>query len=686
MPEWACTNYGGGLGCSSGYYYTYYTTTITITYSGIGSDNVNITNNENRVYQRDTNGFGNWVTYSTGTAPGYVDTKLRTIIQNIPGYTKKWNTASNGTGTTYTSGQTIRLTASITLYSISTINTYTVTWNYAGGSGTPPSTTVTYNTILSLPTTPTKTGFTFDSWNTLANYTGTKYTENFTYNYDSNITLYANWTYTIKYYDNTTEITGLTPTTITSNISCTLPTPTKTGYIFNAWYTDLALNNPALASPFIWTYTTSPTSFYAKWTYTIKYYDNTTEITGLTPTTINSNISCTLPTPTKTGYTFNAWYTDLDLNNPAPASPFIWTYTTSPKSFYAKYTINTYTVTWDYVEGSGTPPSTTVTYLTTLPIPSTPARPGYTFNSWNTLSNYTGTKYTINFTYNYDSNITLYAKWDPNAYTITYYDNTKVITGLTPTTVNYYSQYIQPSMPSKTGYTSTIYWYFNSDLTGTVRLTGNGYTYTYTNHISLYAKYIANTNTVTWNYVGGSGTLTSSTVTYDATITLPTPAPTKTNYTFNGWYTDSTYTSAIPSTWTSLVDTTFYAKWTLNSFNLTFNTNSIGGANKTTNNILGTSIISPTPKAVGYTFNGWYNATSGGTLIVNAGASYTMPASDTTLYAQWTLKTGVKFSDLRDTFSISTTPISIRNSQTYISKTPGTITKLSDFKGKGPNI
>lgn len=48
------------------------------------------------------------------------------------------------------------------------------------------------------------------------------------------------------------------------------------------------------------------------------------------------------------------------------------------------------------------------------------------------------------------------------------------------------------------------------------------------------------------------------------------------------------------------------------------------------------STTAPTPTRSGYTFNGWYNASSGGSLIVNAGSSYT-PTSNITLYAQWTI-------------------------------------------------
>ena len=48
------------------------------------------------------------------------------------------------------------------------------------------------------------------------------------------------------------------------------------------------------------------------------------------------------------------------------------------------------------------------------------------------------------------------------------------------------------------------------------------------------------------------------------------------------------------------------------------------------------STTAPTPTRSGYTFNGWYNSSSGGSLIVNAGSSYT-PTSNITLYAQWTV-------------------------------------------------
>lgn len=74
----------------------------------------------------------------------------------------------------------------------------------------------------------------------------------------------------------------------------------------------------------------------------------------------------------------------------------------------------------------------------------------------------------------------------------------------------------------------------------------------------------------------------------------------------------------------------------LSNYTVTWNAN--GGSVSPTSSTVspGGSVTAPTPTRSGYTFNGWYNASSGGSLIVNAGNSYT-PSSSITLYAQWSL-------------------------------------------------
>lgn len=74
----------------------------------------------------------------------------------------------------------------------------------------------------------------------------------------------------------------------------------------------------------------------------------------------------------------------------------------------------------------------------------------------------------------------------------------------------------------------------------------------------------------------------------------------------------------------------------LSNYTVTWNAN--GGTVSPTSSTVtpGSSVTAPTPTYSGYTFNGWYNASSGGSLIVNAGGSYT-PSASITLYARWTV-------------------------------------------------
>ena len=70
----------------------------------------------------------------------------------------------------------------------------------------------------------------------------------------------------------------------------------------------------------------------------------------------------------------------------------------------------------------------------------------------------------------------------------------------------------------------------------------------------------------------------------------------------------------------------------LPTYTVTYDAN--GGSCSTTSENA-SSVALPTPTRDGYTFNGWYTAATGGTLVGAAGDSYT-PSADITLYAQWT--------------------------------------------------
>ena len=147
--------------------------------------------------------------------------------------------------------------------------------------------------------------------------------------------------------------------------------------------------------------------------------------------------------------------------------------------------------------------------------------------------------------------------------------------------------------------------------------------------------------TIAFDANGGSCATSTKTIDCgDAIGTLPTP--TRTYYTFDGWYTASSSGTKVSESTTFAAATTLYAQWTRNTCTITFNANggscSTGSKKINCGDTIGTL---PTPTRTYYTFNGWYTATSGGTKI-NTSTTF---ASSTTVYAQWSSKGYGSWSD-----------------------------------------
>lgn len=135
--------------------------------------------------------------------------------------------------------------------------------------------------------------------------------------------------------------------------------------------------------------------------------------------------------------------------------------------------------------------------------------------------------------------------------------------------------------------------------------------------------------------------------TYGTATTLK--SATKDGYTFGGWFGNPECTgvalSSIGATSIS-ADITLYAKWTVNNYDLTWDTNGgsdlvcTGSCTEGTT-AYGTTIVAPSdPTLSNYTFDGWKTNNDG----TGTAAAATMPAADATYYAAWkqtvTLKTG----------------------------------------------
>ena len=155
--------------------------------------------------------------------------------------------------------------------------------------------------------------------------------------------------------------------------------------------------------------------------YTINYkLEGGKFIDSATTTSYNAYTSFALPEPTKEGYDFAGWYTQ-DYTGSITETLFGNAGETqtinADTTLYAKWTPNTYTITFDANGGSGEMDSQSFTYDAAQNLTANKfTRSGYTFAGWNTSSEGTGTSYANsasikNLTDEPNGNITLYAQW-----------------------------------------------------------------------------------------------------------------------------------------------------------------------------------------------------------------------------------------------------------------------------------
>lgn len=520
------------------------------------------------------------ITKEYNTALGTLPTCTRT------GYTfLGWYTASSG-GTKIST--TTVVTKDITYYAQWSINSYTLTFNPNGGTVTPTSKNLEYNSAYGTLPTPIRASdaqytYTFAGWYTAA--TGGTQVTAATKMAAKDTTVYAHWTsntrsYTVS-YQTTYGTLNRTSQSVAYNSkgSCTLTMPDNTAeftYTFVGWYTaangggtkvgsELTLETPAIKGT---------VTYYAYVTRSTKSYTHTFNANGggtVSPATITKAYNTalgTLPTVSRTGYTFVGWFDTSAASGGTQATTT--TKVTGTKTWYARWSINSYTFTFDK-NGGNTPSATTITkeYNTaigTLPTCTRSADNTYTyaFAGWfDTSISSGGTQLTT--TTKVTSNKTWYARW----------------------------------------------------------------TSTYKNY------------TVTWDGNGGTPSKSSSSFHYnDALGTLPTA--TRTGYTFKGWSTSKTGTVNVSTTTKVTANVTYYAVWTINSYTWTFDAN--GGTGDTTKTLNYNATLSTLPTASraptaanNYTFAGWFDtdASTGGTQLTTS----TKCTGNKTWYARWTAST-----------------------------------------------
>ena len=445
-------------------------------------------------------------TITKPTDPTKKDCKFEGWYQNAACTGEKWNF------------DTDTVTADITLYAKWTENTtpptpttkYTVTFVVDGS--TVSSQEVESGEKATKPTDPTKSGYTFDGWYQNENFTGEKWNFN-TDTVTGNITLYAKW------IANTTPPTPTTKHTVTfvvdgstvssqeveSDEKATEPTLTQDGFTLDGWYQNAACTGEK------WDFSTEVTknmTLYAKWT------ENNTE--DPTPTTkytvtfdsqggssipsqeVEKDKQATKPTnPTRTGFTFNDWYTDKDCTQTYNFNTLV----TKSFTLYAKWTENKttppvepvdpvkptqpttkyYTVTFDSNGGTEIA-NQTVSYGRTATMPKNPTKNGYEFLGWFADKEF-------NEIYRFSTPVikdtTIYAKWKSNgtaeSYIVTFDSNGG--SKITSQTIETGKTATMPKNPTKSGY-EFLGWFADDNFDKVYR-----FSTPVTEDITIYAKW-----------------------------------------------------------------------------------------------------------------------------------------------------------------------------------------------------
>lgn len=557
------------------------------------------------------------------------------------GHTCKWNTKSDGSGTSYSSGYAnYSANSNITLYAICSANSYKVLLDNQGATTAGTSNvSVTYGKNISNITVPAKeykvtlvydstkteekkVKLTFGGYYSETNGKGIQYINASgsgvkAYDKASNTTLYAKW----------------------NSASITLPTPSKTGYTFDGWYTQSSGGTKVSN-----TYTPAGNvTLYAHWTnvnYTLTInpnggiWNNTTSNSTKTGTT-NSKLSIANPTPKGYTVSFNS-NGGNNVNSITSQRTFTnWSLSGSGSISGTTYTFGSgnATLTANYNNGSITLPSAT--------------KAGHKFKGW--YSNGCGTTFIGNAgeSYTPTSNVTLKACYSYYAYILDVYPNGGTWNGTTEKTRIEPLANPKPSIYGNTNYTGKI----GSTIDIPNPIPPSGYTVSFNTNGGSSISSITSTKSFNgWNN-SSPGTFSGTTYTYgegSGYITanyknnsVNLPKPTKSGYTFGGWYTASSGGTKVNNTYTPTENITLYAHWSANSYRLSFDANGCG--------TLGVSYVTATvgktygdaddgdglpsiALTTGKKFDGWYTSSSGGNKITNS-TTVTASSDNGTLYA-----------------------------------------------------
>jgi uncharacterized repeat protein (TIGR02543 family) len=608
--------------------------------------------------------------YSTDTF-FYDGTKpLKTTPPTRDGYTfVEWTTAADGTGLkfpynhavntlTTTQGDTVELFAQWEA------NKYTVTFDLNGGTGVAlPPLEVTFDDYppdLPAENLPARgghdfMGFYYDVDNDYyAPITGKA---SRIWEIPNDATLFAKWvpySFNINLYRNGGDGGATTATKEVGQVPAQITNlPTKPGHTFTG-YADvsgvLVFDRDGVIIPNATGYTDSSSVWldedakgiilWAQWkpnSYTIRFNGNESSAGSMSNQDFvrGTYQYLTLNSFEKTGYHFSGWNTSADgTGSYSFANGQSLNLVTEPDAvieLYAQWIPITYTVRFESYGGSGTMPFQPHTYDSAQALTANAfTREHYTFTGWrfgNTPTYFTDGQSVINLSAEQGAEVTLYARWTPVEYSITYFnvepdenhaDN--------PSSYNIETADIELQNPTRDGYR------FVGWNEGSAIAKGSYGDKTFTaDWIRIY--------TVNFYENGYDNSVILSTVQAEVgSVISPFPAlPVRYGYDFTEWNTQPDGSGELVSESTAVTsNTAVYAVWERSRFDVLVESDGTG-ASGSGNYAYGDTVSISAGARSGWRFTGW--TSSDGVVFAstsNANTTFVMPGNNVTVTANFT--------------------------------------------------
>ena len=433
--------------------------------------------------------------------------------------------------------------------------------------------------------------------------------------------VYTPITYTIT-YNNTKGVAHSNPTRYTvESATITLSNISAKGYEFDGWFDANGNQVTEIANGSI-----GDIVLYARWTaikYNITYMydadigDYADENKNPAYYTIEDDFDFIALVNKTHGYTFNGWFTEKN-NGTGEQVLGIELGSTGDITVYAQWGLKDYTVTYHNVNGvTNTNPESYNVETETFTIEDV-SKIGYSFDGWFSDEALTIPADTTIEKGSY-GDLNFYAKWTLVGYSITY-----VLYGeTTDDTTNPDGYTIEDAFtlkaPSRDGYIF-VGWYTlaeNGERVTEIKANTTG-------NKTFYARWL--------KFESNGGSTVSYVPTHSGSYISSPDAPTKTHYTFAGWYTDVALTQKYNFAPTKSI--TLYAKWTPVNYTIEYVLG--GGKNSTQNPATYTvedKIELYAASKTGYTFVGWFTDPEFTSTVVTEIAKGT--SGKITLYAHY---------------------------------------------------